>query len=121
MLSAITRCVTYDASISGDFFKHLVRIKDSQGAHFERSGRPVSAYSGDLVLEVSPDPYSCPGEAALWKPTGAPPPEAALELRFPRPFYRMKIPAPDIPITDDLEIVIFAKTGEELACIKGHI
>lgn len=43
------------------------------------------------------------------------------EFSYPAPYYRMHVPADDIPITDDLEVVIFASSGEELACLKGHL
>jgi hypothetical protein len=43
------------------------------------------------------------------------------ESLTPMVFYRMRIPAQDIPLTNDLEVVIFSKTGEQLACIKGHL
>lgn len=145
----ITRCVTYDAVLSGDFFKNLVRVKDQQGSHFLKTGQATDAFSGDLVLEVGPRPYACIGEAGTWTVTAAPP-ESSVDLRFmvrwlgsekrdlgevqskfnyepwqewrnPVAFYRMRIPAQDIPLTDDLEVTIFSKTGEQLACIKGHL
>lgn len=34
-------------------------------------------------------------------------------------FYRMRIPAQGIPLTAELEVLVFAKSGEQLACIKG--
>ena len=43
------------------------------------------------------------------------------ELSPPQRFYRMHIPAEDIPLTDDLEVLIFSKSGEQLACVKGHL
>lgn len=149
MVRRITRCVTYDAVLSGDFFKNLVRAKDQHGSHFLRNGRAADAFDTDLVLEVEPHPYVCRGEAGTWTQTAAPP-ESSLGLRFmlrwsgterkdlgeipsefryepwressnPVAFYRMRVPAQGIPLTNDLEVTIFSKTGEQLACIKGHL
>ena len=47
--------------------------------------------------------------------------EPCREMSPPVAFYRMQIPAQDVPLTADLEVLIFAKTGEQLACVKGHI
>ena len=149
LVQRITRCVTYDAVLSGDFFKGLQPIKEEMGSHFMRAGQMTNASDGDLVLEVEPHPYDCLGEAETWTQT-VPPPESSLGLRFmvrwlgseqrdlgevqselryeplrewsnPVAFYRMHIPARDIPLTDDLEITIFSKTGEQLASWKGHL
>jgi hypothetical protein len=148
-LQRITRCVTYDAALSGDSFRNLVRIKDQQGSHFLRTGQAANAFDGDVILEVEPHPYACPGEAGIWTQTAVPP-ESSLDLRFmvrwlgserrdlgevqsefryepwressnPVAFYRMRVPAQGIPLSDDLEVTIFSKTGEQLACIKGHL
>ena len=43
------------------------------------------------------------------------------EKNVPSDFYRMQIPAKDIPLTDELEVLIFSKDGEQLACLKGHL
>ncbi len=43
------------------------------------------------------------------------------EHRDPEAFYRMRIPAQDIPLTDVLEVLILSKSGEQLACIKRQI
>ncbi len=146
----ITRCVVYDAVLAGDFFKNLERTKISGQAQFHKNGAPVTAYSGDLVLEVGLHPSVCAAEIGNWTPTGPPPPEAAKDLRFtvrwmgaeqkdigevesefrlepwreqqsPEAFYRMRVPAQDIPLTDDLEVLIFSKSGEQLACVRGQI
>lgn len=147
---AITKCVIYDAAISGDFFKNLKSTKEQGAERFQKSGQPVDKYSGDILLEVAPHQIPCFGEAGEWVHTGNPMPNAVQDLRFmvrwlgtkekdfgelpseffyepwrefsyPAPYYRMHVPADDIPITDDLEVVIFASSGEELACLKGHL
>lgn len=149
LVQRITRCVTYDAVLSGDFFKGLQSIKEKQSFHFVRAGQTANAFDGDLVLEVEPHPYNCVGETGTWIQT-VPPPESSLGLRFmvrwlgsvqrdlgevqselkyepwgewnnPVAFYRMRIPAHEIPLNDDLEITIFSKTGEQLASLKGHL
>lgn len=146
----ITRCVVYDGVLSGDFFKNLERTRVSGQAQFQKSGVPVTAYSDDLVLEIGLHPWVCAAELGNWTPTGPPPPEAAKGLRFrvrwmgaeqkdvgevesefrlepwreqsaPEAFYRMRIPAQDVPLTDDLEVLIFSKSGEQLACVRGQI
>ena len=145
----ITQCVTYEAALSGDFFKALQRIKDHQGSQFLKYGQRTTAFDGDLVLEVQPHPYACLGEAGTWTSTTSPP-ESSLDLRFmvrwlgseqrdlgevqselkyepwrewntAVAFYRMHIPAKDIPLTDDLEVTILTESGEQLACMKGHL
>ena len=146
----ITRCVVYEAVLSGDFFKNLERTRVSGQAEFQKNGVPVTVYSGDFVLEVGLYPSACAAEIGDWTTTGPPPPEAAKDLRFmvrwmgaeqkdigevpsefrlepwreqrrPEAFYRMQIPAQDVPLTDDLEVLIFSKSGEQLACVKGRI
>jgi len=145
----ITRCVTYESALSGELFKTLVRIKDQHGSQFLKNGQNTTAFDGDLVLEVQPRPHTCVGEAGTWIET-SPSPESSLDLRFmvrwlgseqrdlgeiqselryepwrelntPVAFYRMHIPAKDIPLTADLEVTIFTKSGEQLACMKGHL
>ncbi len=102
------------------------------------------------MLEVAPHAMPCLGQAGEWTQVGAPPPDAVRDLRFmvrwlgakekdfgelpseffyepwrelssPTPYYQMRVPADDIPITDDLEVAIFASSGEQLACVKGHL
>jgi hypothetical protein len=146
----ITRCVLYKAVVSGDFFKGLERVESSGSVQFRKKDRSISTYAGDVVLEVEPDMRICPGEMGNWAQTGPEVPGTVEQLRFvvrwlgtdqrdlgevpsevlTEPMretdpaevsYRMRIPAGDVPLTDDLEVAIFAKTGEQLACIKGHI
>ena len=150
LLRRVTQCVWYSAAISGDFFKNLERSTESGLPRFHKNALPVSTYTGDIVLEVAPRPQFCSGEVGAWEPAGTLPTEAALNLRFivrwmgmqqkdlgeiesefryepwrelstPLAFYRMRIPAQDIPLTDELEVLIYSKSGEQLACIKGHI
>jgi hypothetical protein len=145
----VTRCASYDAVLSGNVFTDLKRITDTAGAHFSRADQPIRMYDGDVVLEVSAHPYAC-AQPGTWVPAGTPPPDMSLRLRFslrwmgevekdlgelkseflyqpwresadPEAFYRMHIPAKDIPLVDELEITISAETGDQLACIKGHI
>jgi hypothetical protein len=47
--------------------------------------------------------------------------EPLREQAAPEAFYRMRIPAQDVSLTDDLEVSIFSQSGEQLACVKGHI
>jgi hypothetical protein len=146
----ITRCVLYDAVLSGDFFKNLERTKESSQAQFRKKGQPITTYTGDIVLEVGLHPTACSGEVGNWAPTGPSRPEVIHDLRFmvrwlgaksqdvgevqseflrepwrelntPYDFYRMQIPARDVPLADDLEVLIFSNDGEQLACVKGHI
>jgi hypothetical protein len=150
LFQQVTRCAFYNAVLSGDFFKYLVRTNALAHAQFSKKGEPVTAYAGDIVLEVEPRPWACSAEIGNWVPTAPPRPELARELRFmvrwlgaeprdigevpseslrepwreknvPSDFYRMQIPAKDIPLTDELEVLIFSKDGEQLACLKGPL
>lgn len=149
-LERITRCVSYGAVLSGDFFKGLQRTDKSGQAQFHKKGQTVGTYTGGLVLEIGLRHGFCSAEIGEWVPTGPPLPEAAQDLRFmvrwlgtqqtdigevqsefllepwreqkePEAFYRMRIPAQDIPLTDILEVLIFSKSGEQLACMKRQI
>jgi hypothetical protein len=145
----ITRSVFYDAVISGDFFDHLERVEERGQPQFRRNGQPVTTYGNEVVLEVAPHPVSF-RELGAWQTVGSPAREPVLKLRFmvrwlgmeqkdlgeiesdflyepwrehstPVAFYRMRIPAQNIPLIDDLEVAIFSNTGEQLACIAGHL
>ena len=149
-LERITRCVSYGAVLSGDFFKDLERIEKSGQAEFRKNGQTVAAYAGNIVLEVGLHHASCSAAIGDWVPTASTSADAAQDLHFkvrwlgepqkdlgevqaeflvepwreqmvPDAFYRMQIPAQDVPLADDLEVLIFSKSGEQLACIKGHI
>ncbi|MFZ0860601.1 MAG: hypothetical protein WCA27_12060 [Candidatus Sulfotelmatobacter sp.] len=149
-LERITRCVSYGAILSGDFFKNLERTEKSGQAKFHKNGQTVIAYAGEVVLEIGLHHSFCWAEIGDWVATGPPSPEAAQDLRFkvrwlgeqqkdlgevqseflvepwreqmePDAFYRMQIPAQDIPLTADLEVQILSKSGEQLACVKQHI
>jgi hypothetical protein len=146
----ITRCVFYNVVLSGDFFKNLERIEESKQMQFRKQGQSISAYTGDVVLEVQLLPWRCPTQIGTWLGNGTPLREAVQGLRFvvrwqgatPKDpgevqsdfryepwrelnvsnvFYRMQIPAKDIPLTEDLEVQILSKDGERLACVKGHL
>jgi hypothetical protein len=149
-LERITRCVSYGAVLSGDFFKDLQRTDKSGQAQFHKNGQTVANYTGDLVLEIGLRHGFCSAEIGEWVPTGPPSPEAAQDLQFtvrwlgaqqkdlgevpsefllepwreqkePEAFYRMRIPSQDVPLTDVLEVLIFSKSGEQLACMKRQI
>jgi hypothetical protein len=149
-LERLTSSVFYDAVISDDFFKHLEQTEEHGRPRFRKNGQTVTAYTGDIVLEVVPHPNFFSDELGVWEPIGPLPPDPVLNLRFmvrwlgaeqaelgevqsdlryepwreqanPIVFYRMRIPARDIPLTDDLEVVILSETGEQLACIEGHL
>jgi hypothetical protein len=146
----LTSSVLYDAVMSGKFFKDLEWIADGEHGRFHKNGQPVTNYTGDIVLGVAPHPHFFSDELGAWEPIGPEPPNATVNLRFmvrwlgaeqrdlgevepeflyepwrelltPTAFYRMRIPAQDVPLTDDLEVLIFSRTGEQLACVKGHI
>ena len=145
----ITRCVIYSADISGGFLKDLEIDEKAKPIQFRKKGKLVSTYPSDVQVEVEPlDIESCSTEP--WVSTGTSAPEPVRNLRFmvrwlgasardlgevqaeflhepwrelgsPVSFYRMRIPSEDIPLTDELEIVIFSEQGQQLACLKGHI
>jgi hypothetical protein len=150
LFEQITRCIGYEAVLSADFLKGLQRTKKLEQVEFRKNGQTISAYENDIVLEVSPTPIASSWEIGPWLQAGTPAPEAVRGLRFmvrwigaqekhlgevesellhepwreqqtSSGFYRMRIPAKDIPLTDDLEVVIFASNGERLACVKGHL
>jgi hypothetical protein len=145
----ITRSVFYEAVISGDFFNHLERVEERGQPQFRRNGQPVTTYANEIVLEVAPHPVSF-RELGAWQLVGPPTREPLLKLRFmvrwlgieqkdlgeiesdflyepwrenstPVAFYRMRIPAQNIPLTDELEVAVFSKTGEQLTCLAGHL
>jgi hypothetical protein len=145
----ITTCVSYQIFLSGDFFKGLERLDDTDGVKFRRAAQQVTSYSGQLLLTVQPTPSGCWLETANWMHTG-PATESVRQLRFtvrwlgtepedlgeiaselvqapmresslPETYYRMQIPAEGVPLSDELEVVVFSGTGEELACLKGHL
>jgi hypothetical protein len=142
LFEQITRCIGYEAVLSGDLFKGLERTKKSGLIEFHRKGKTISAYSDDIILEVSPSSLVCRAEFGPWVQDGALP-ESVHDLRFmvrwhgarekdlgevesevlhepwreqqvSSAFYRMRIPAKDIPLSDDLEVVIFGKDGKKL-------
>jgi len=43
------------------------------------------------------------------------------ELTMPEKWYRLNIPAQDVPLADSLEIHILSAAGKQLGCISGHI
>jgi hypothetical protein len=43
------------------------------------------------------------------------------ELSVPQRWYRMEIPAQNVPLTDSLEIHILSASGNQLGCIRGHL
>jgi len=147
----ITRCVSYDAGIFGTFFKNLEADRRVTPPRFLRNRQDVSSYSGDLLLEIQPSQnQGCSPESSPWLSISNQGPELINDLRFmvrwvgsstrdlgevqsefineplqelnpPKVFYRMTIPAAGVPLTDDLEVLIFSKSGEQLPCVKGHI
>jgi hypothetical protein len=144
----VTRCFVYDAVLSGDFFKNLEGPVKG-GSAFRKEGRDVAEFDGELTLEVEPHGSRC-SATSNWESIDPQPPDAAHDLRFmvrwmgssqrdlgevqaellhepwretnaPQDFYRMRIPAAGVPLVNTLEVLIFSKHGEELACIRGHI
>ncbi len=41
--------------------------------------------------------------------------------RPPRRWYKVEVPAKNVPLTDTLEIQIFTSAGKRIGCISGHI
>jgi hypothetical protein len=145
----ITTCVGYQIFLSGDFFKGLERFVDTDGVKFRRAAQHVTSYNGQLLLTVQPTPSGCWLEFANWTRSG-PVTEGVQQLRFtarwlgsepedlgevsaefvnepmresslPAAYYQMQIPAEGVPLSDELEVVVFSRTGEELACLRGHL
>ena len=144
----VTHCVLYDAVLSGDFLKNLERPVTA-GAAFRKEGRAVTEFDGELTLEIEPDGSVC-SATSDWVSVEPRPPDAVRDLRFmvrwmgtaqrdlgevpaellhepwtetnaPQDFYRLRIPAEGVPLSDSLEVLVFSSNGEELACIRGHI
>jgi hypothetical protein len=144
----VTHCVLYDGVLSGDFFK-APEGPGTAGAAFRKKGRAVTEFDGDLTLEIEPHGSVC-SATSDWVSVEPRPPDAVRNLRFmvrwmgsaPRDlgevqaellhepwretnaaqdFYRIRIPAEGVPLKDSLEVLIFTRNGEELACIRGHI
>jgi hypothetical protein len=145
--------VFFTAGLSGEFFDDLKRTNASGGVEFRKKGKLISAYSGSLILEVTPKVTP-----DLWQPlwtlpvviSKKPLPDWLQTLRFriqwvgsnsrdlgeipselelepwpdvsgPKQWYRLEIPAHDVPITDRLEIQILLANGKQVGCISGHI
>jgi hypothetical protein len=148
-LQSLTRCALYTADLSGKFFKDLEQSAGSNQADFRKSGKIVSTFADDVVLEVEPTTDIC-SQVGIWAQPRTEATDEVRDLRFmvrwmgpevqdlgevkseflnepwaelqrPRVFYRMQIPAKGIPLSDDLEVLIFSKGGEQLGCVKGHI
>ncbi len=43
------------------------------------------------------------------------------ELRPPRKWYKIEVPAKNVPLDDNLEIRILTNEGKQLGCISGHL
>jgi hypothetical protein len=138
--------VLFDAGVAGPFFHGLVRVEKPGGSEFRKNGQLVQAYSDSLVLEIEPritavpdwwgNPPSIPAQLMdlrfHLKWTG---PETRdlgdvqselltepwPELRTPRKWYRLEVPAQNVPLTDNLEIRILSSAGKQISCISGHI
>ena len=131
----VTHCVVYDAVLSGDFFKNLEAPVEG-GSAFRKEGREVAEFDTELTLEVEPHGSLC-SNTTDWISVGQRPPTATHDLRFmvrwtdtpprdfgevkaellhepwrennaPEDFYRMRIPAEGISLTDSLEVLIFS-------------
>jgi hypothetical protein len=143
----ITFCTSYIVVLSGEFFRGLAR---KQGTTFEKDGETLTRYAGDLTLEVSPHSRACGGEIGNWVRGGPRQIDPMQRLRFmlrwigplqkdlgevqsemlqqpwrenypAEVFYRMRVPAEDVPLADSLEVVIFSEDGQQLACVRGHV
>jgi len=148
-LQRLSRCVWYSADLSGKFFKDLKRSGPAAHIEFSKSGEPVSVFTDDVVLEIEPIANIC-SMVGIWSQKKTESTEEVHDLRFmvrwmgkeakdlgelesafhyepwqeagpSRVFYRIQIPAKDVPLSDELELTIFTKSGEQLGCIKGHL
>jgi hypothetical protein len=81
-LHQLETCTAFSAYFFGDFFKGLERTPLPEGYAFVRNGQPVTTYPDDIVLDVEPKIWNCPG---WWVTTPSPSPiPNALQL-FPLP------------------------------------
>jgi hypothetical protein len=148
-LQRLTRCVLYTADLPDKFFKDLKRSGPSSQIEFSKSGEPVFALTEDVVLEIEPIANIC-SMVGVWSQKKTESMEEVHDLRFmvrwmgkevkdpgevasvfryehwmelepSRAFYRIRISAKDVPLSDELELTIFTKSGEELGCIRGHM
>jgi hypothetical protein len=85
-----------------------------------------------LITSVSPLPPELLGLRFRVKWTGSsirdlgevqaePRTEPWPELRKPERFYRIEIPSKGVLLTDNLEIRILTKAGNQIGCISGHM
>ena len=142
----LRRFVLFDAGMIGPFFHGLVRVDKPGGPEFRRDGELIQSYSDSLVLEIEP---RISGEFELMgKGPGVPPEllnlrfhlkwagaetrdlgevgselltEPWAEMRAPRRWYRLEVPAQNVPLTDNLEVRILSSAGKQIGCISGHI
>lgn len=145
-LPPVKQCVSFYADLSADkFFNGLERIRRSNQVEFRKNHQPVLVYPDLVVMELwafgncgsGPDKITAPlppelhnlrfratwmgsvqrdlgyvGSELLTEPW--------TESGPVRQFYRLQIPAKDVPLTDELEVHIFSKNGTELGCMRGH-
>ncbi len=140
-------CAVLNADLSaGKFFNGLERIRKSHQIEFRKDHQTILVYPDLIVMEVAtfggcgsgPDSLAAPLPPELQnlrfkaKWIGSVQRDAGYvhselltepwtELGHPRQFYRLEIPAKDVPLIDDLEVRIFSQDGTELGCICGHL
>jgi hypothetical protein len=146
----ITFCTSYSVVLSGEFFKGLQSKQGANQTTFQKSGKVVTQYMGDLTLEVSPHSWACGGEIGTWVSGERRQIDPLERLRFmvrwlgsteddlgevhsellhqpwrenypAEVFFRMRVPADNIPLQDNLEVVIFSEDGQQLACVRGRV
>ena len=147
----LNRLITFDAGISGDFFKDLQRTSTPNGTLFRQSGRSITAFPDDVSLEISVRASFAYAPAELFDTSRDAPLPAELfslrfqvrwsgpstrelgelpsdlvtepwrELRKPEHFYRIAVPATGVPLEDSLEVRILTQTGTQIGCIRGNI
>jgi len=127
------------------FFKGLEQVRTADGIEFRKNGHAVQSYPDSFVMTMRPIAGCQPDciksaviPPELWdlhfkarwfgsvrKNLGA---VQSKMITEPWPelgpwkiFYRLHIPAKNVPLTDVLELHMLSKGGKEVACIGAHL
>ena len=65
----LEQCTSFSAVVGADFLKGLQRTPLTDGFSFTRNGQTVSTYPDNIILDVEPSVWNCPG---WWVTTPSP-------------------------------------------------
>jgi len=127
------------------FFNGLEQVRTARGTEFRKNGHVVQSYPESFVITMRPVTICQPDciknavippelwdlhFKARWLGSGWKNlrvieskmiTEPWPELGPWRIFYRLQIPAKDVPLTDFLELHMLSKGGKEIGCMRPHL